>query len=130
MKQEIIEKYVKTNKIAPLDLTNEHIAKLYVMCNNIIDNKTPFSIYYENDFIYIPIQDSNKKKYTKIHWHEVCTTHLSYHLCGDPLRFLEHCIEYTMVQDKKNYKHPIDILWKEYQQIKQIFKDTFNNIKW
>lgn len=126
----IIEKYVKSNKIQSMGLENTHKALLYEMCNNIIDNNnTSCSIALDGEKINIPIQNSNKKEYTQIHWFELCTTHLCFHLCSNPLDFLQKTIDYSMMsnEDRKKEKHPVDVLYKEYSQIREIFNDVFNS---
>jgi len=125
-----IEKYVNGNKIQALTLSNDHRAKLYEMCNNIIDNNNPkCSVQLHKDMINIPVQDTDKREFVHIHWFELCTTHLSFHVCGDPLKFLKYTIDYAMMidKDKRVAKHPIDVLYNEYTIIKDMFLNVFNS---
>lgn len=125
----IVEKYVKSNKIQSLGLENSHKALLYEMCNNIIDNNNPkCSISVDGEKINIPIQNTDKREFVHVHWFELCTTHLCFHLCNDPLDFLQKTIDYSMMdsKDREKVKHPVDILYGEYLTIRELFNDVFN----
>ena len=123
----IIEKYVKANKIQSMGLDNSHKTLLYEMCNNIIDNNNPkCSIAIDGDKVNIPVQNSDKREYIHVHWFELCTTHLCFHICGNPLKFLQKTIDYAMLVDKKEGEHPVDMLYEEYSLIRELFKDAFN----
>lgn len=122
-----IEKYVRGNKIVSLGLENNHKYKLYEMCNNIIDNNNPninISIY--KDIIRIPKQGTQEIAYDCIHWFELCTTHLCFHICSDPLDYIKYTIDYSMAPNKEDMKHPIDYLYDDYDVIKDLFKNVFN----
>lgn len=123
----IIEKYVKANKIQSMGLDNSHKANLYEMCNNIIDNNNPkCSISIDGEKINIPVQNCNRREYIQVHWYELCTTHICFHVCSNPLDFLQKAIDYAMLVDKNEGKHPVDILYGEYLLIRELFKDVFN----
>ena len=123
----IIENYVKGNKIQSMGLDNSHKALLYEMCNNIIDNNNPkCSVAIDGEKVNIPVQNSSNREYIHIHWFELCTTHLCFHICADPLEFLQKTINYAMLINKKEAKHPIDVLYEEYLVIRELFRDVFN----
>jgi hypothetical protein len=124
----IVEKYAKANKIQSMGIDNLHKAKLYEMCNNIIDNNnSKCTVAVDGEKINIPIQGENRREYTHIHWFELCVTHLCFHVCSDPLTFMQQTIDYAMLVDKKDAKHPVDVLYEEYGKIKEMFKDVFNS---
>ena len=121
------EKYARGNKIVALHLENEHKYKLYEMCNNIIDNNNPSSeINIFRDIIRIPKQGINSIIYDNIHWFELCTTHLCFHIFSNPLEYIKYTIEYSMSIEKKTLIHPIDYMYEEYLIVKDLFKNVFN----
>ena len=128
----IIENYVKSNKISGIPIENHHIAKLYEMCNNVIENEnTNNTIAIEKvaDIFIIKIPIEGKaRSYRTIHWFELCTTHLCFHICSDPLKYLKYTIDYSMLVNKVDTKHPIDYLYEEYNLIRDLFKNVFNYV--
>ena len=125
-----IEKYVRGNNIIALDLENDHKYKLYEMCNNIIDNNNPSAnIGVYKDTIRIPKQGTSSILYDNIHWFELCTTHLCFHIFSDPLDYIRYTIDYSMSTEKRTLKHPIDYLYEEYLIIKDLFKNVFNYVE-
>ena len=121
------EKYARGNKIVALHLENEHKYKLHEMCNNMIDNNNPSSeINIFRDIIRIPKQGINSIIYDNIHWFELCTTHLCFHIFSNPLEYIKYTIEYSMSIEKKTLIHPIDYMYEEYLIVKDLFKNVFN----
>ncbi len=119
--------YVKGNKIVAIDLHNHHKAKLYEMCSSIIENNNPnANVYLLENFIKIPKQTPNAIGYNDIHWFELCTTHLCFHICDNPLEYLKYCIDYSMLVDKGKWKHPIDYIYDEYDKIRDLFLNVYN----
>ena len=124
--KDIERNYAKSNRIMALDLQNHHKAMLYEMCCNIIENEnTSARVQFLEDRIRIPKQGLRERGYHDIHWFEICTTHLCFHLCDDPLEFLKYTINYSMSLSKEGVLHPIEYLFEEYIKIKDLFKDVF-----
>ena len=127
MTDSIVKNYAKSNKIAAIPITSEHKAKLYELCNNIIENINPnATIYVVEDIIKIPRQGLKEFGYTDCHWFEMVTTHLSFHIMSDPLLFLSYCLDYSMMSDKTLTQHPIDYLYEEYDKIRELFLNKYN----
>jgi hypothetical protein len=116
--------YAKKNTILAIEITNKHKAKLFEMSNNIIENVNPnCNIYILDKTIKIPKQGLKEFGYNEFHWFELCTTHLAFHVMSEPLEYLKYCIEYSMNPNKSELEHPIDVLYTEYDKIRDIFMD-------
>jgi hypothetical protein len=119
---ELTKIYAKKNTILAIDITNQHKARLYEMSNNIIENVNPnCKIYILDRIIKIPKQGPKEFGYNDFHWFELCTTHLAFHIMGEPLEYLKYSIEYAMNPNRSEIEHPIDVLYKEYEKVKDLF---------
>lgn len=121
---ELEKKYAKKNTILAIDITNKHKARLFEMSNNIIENVNPnCNVYILDKNIKIPKQGPKEFGYSEIHWFELCTTHLAFHVMSEPLEYLKYCIDYSMNPNKSEIEHPIDVLYTEYDKIRDLFMD-------
>ena len=122
------KEYVKSNRIAFIEIANHHKSKMFEMCNNIMENnKEHAHIYLQDKTIRVPRQGEKEFGYDDFHWFELCVTHLSFHIMNDPYEYMEYCIKYAMVIDKVGMQHPIDYLYEEYYKIRELFKENFVN---
>jgi hypothetical protein len=132
MIQTIEKKYSESNKIVGIDIDSQHQAKLYEMCNNIIENNNPnATIYVVSSTIKIPKQGKKDFGYNEMHWFELCTTHLAFHIMSEPMEYLKYTLDYSMNKYESTNpltlkKHPIDYLYAEYDSIRELFKNEFN----
>ena len=123
---DLAKEYVMSNRIEPIDVSNHHKAKMFEMCNNIMENnKEHANIFLMGKMIRVPKQGEKEFGYNDFHWFELCTTHLSFHIMNDPLEYLEYCIKYAMLIDKIGMQHPIDYLYEEYYKIRELFKEKY-----
>lgn len=114
------EAYIKKAEIKPLTLGNLEKGKLYEMAVAIIPNENKWAkVHLLDKSIKIPKQKEKEIGYDEIHWFELCTTHLAFHIMDNPLVFLDYCCKYAL--NPENKIHPIDYLYSEYQLIKELF---------
>ena len=122
--KDIYKEYAKHNTILPINIDNNQKYRLFEMCRNIIENDNPHtSIFLRENTIRIPKQGYG---YNDIHWFELCVTHLAFHIMSDPMAYIKYCLDYAMIINKIEMQHPIDYLYVEYNQIRELFKNEIN----
>ena len=107
------------NKIV---LDAEHMAKIFDMCNYFFPDLTVAgAVIVDGIFVFRDLENSGK--FIRMHWMELCITHLSHkivfnpkkplHFCQDThFRMLDQLMKLFWGQDK--FVHPVDFLHSEY----------------
>lgn len=114
------EVYLTKADVKPMTISNFEKSKLYEMATAIIINNNKWSkVHLFDTSVKIPKQKEKEFGYDTIHWFELCTTHLAYHIMDNPVKYLEYCSQYAMNPEGKI--HPVEYLYTEYQLIKELF---------
>jgi len=108
-----------------LELTTEHMAKIFDMCNFYYQDLTVTGAVIVDGIILFKNLDKDGT-YTRLHWVELCLTHLSHKIIFNPKKPLHFCKDthFRMVDelmklfyDEDKNTHPVDFLHKEYLKL-------------